>query len=164
MAPDGSEIVRPAHEWVDRLPDPAALLNRPEGHEARPIRSARVSIRSAAGEAAVADEDGYLNRVEVFGEEGPGELRLHPDHLVIAREEQGAAGREESWPLESLTAVQASSSTLQLKRRGRTLLSFRFHDDAIYLWEELLRAALRDFYGRTGRGVIREFQPRISTR
>lgn len=149
-APDGGETVRSAAEWLERLPAPSTLLG------SDPIRVASVLVRRATGSADVFGEAGYLNRVEVFGDEEHGWLRLEADRLVL----EGLQGEGE-WPLETLTAVQASSNNLQIKRKGEPLVSFRFQDDAIYLWEHLLRAALRDFYGRTGRGVIREFQPRI---
>lgn len=151
VSPDGSATARSAAEWVERLPDPVTLL------ENDPVRTARVTMRTVTSEARVFGDTGYLNRVEVFGKEAIARLRLEPNRLIVEREGDEA----DVWPLESLTAVQASSNTLQLKRHARPLAAFRFHDDAIFLWENLLRAALRDFYGRTGRGEIREFQPRI---
>lgn len=156
VAPDGTETVRPPAAWLDDLPDVSTLLGKD------PIRRARVSIRPVTGEAPVYGSAGYLNRIEVFGDERPGTLTLHPDHLVAERDELD--GAPSSWPLETLTAVQTSSRSLQLKPRGVPLVAFRFLDDSIFLWEQLIRAALRDFYGRTGRGEIREFQPRIETR
>lgn len=154
VAPDGAVTEASAREWLDRLPEPASLLS--SNH----VRTASVVVRIATETARVQGQGGYLNRVEVFGEPVTGSLRLERDRLVVSLD-----GRdEEPWPLETLTAVQASSGTLQLKRRGQPLVAFRFENDAVYLWEELLRAALRDFYGRTGRGAIAEFQPRIVAR
>lgn len=164
VAPDGAETARSAPDWLERLPDPASLLDND------PVRTAHVTIRAATDEKKVFGAGGYLNRVEVFGEPSPGTLRLERDRLIIARDGVGEdptakKGEEpEVWPLDTLTAVQTSSKSLQVKRRDRPLLAFRFHDDAVFLWERLLRVALRDFYGRTGRGEIREFQPRIVTR
>jgi hypothetical protein len=160
IAPDGTVTARPAREWLDRLPDPASLLGTDPDAGDGPVRSADVDIRTVVRDEVVRGEAGYLNQVEVFGEPEPGSLTLDRDRLVVTRE----GGTAEAWPLEELTAVQASSSSLQLKRRGRPLAAYRFHDDSVYLWEQLLHAALRDFYGRTGRGSIVEFQPRISTR
>lgn len=165
VAPDGTETVHTAAEWLEHLPYPASLL------EDDPVRSARVLIRAVTGEAAVTGEGGYLNRIELFGDEVPGTVRLEPERLVVEWDEDSHFGRGhgqsarrcENWPLESLTAVQTSSTSLQLKRRGEPLVAFRFQNDSLYLWEQLLRAALRRFYGKTGRGAIREFQPRIVT-
>ncbi len=154
VASDGAVTEGSARDWLERLPDPASFLV----HD--PVRTAHVAIRAASATAPVHGAGGYLNRVEVFDDPVPGVLRLHGDRLEVEREGESPV----SWPLDSLTAVQASSGTLQLKRRDAPLIAFRFHDDAVYLWEELLRAALRDFYGRTGRGVIQEFQPRIVAR
>ena len=111
------------------------------------------------GSDTVHDGEGYLNRIEIWGEESPGMLELYPDRLELKLDGEAAV----PWPLESLTAVQASSSALQINRRGEPLASFRFRNDSIFLWEELMHAVLRDFYGRTGRGEIIEFQPRIVT-
>ena len=140
------------------LPDPETIVA--QGDTANHvIRSADVQVSRVTGFDTVRDADGYLNRIELWGEEAPASLELRKDRLVLAPEEGGPV----TWPLESLTAVQASSSSLQLNRRGEPLVSFRFTDDSIFLWEHLLHAALRDFYRRTGRGEILEFQPRIVT-
>ena len=163
--PGGVETTRSAAEWIERLPGLETLL------DADPIRAANVRIRAVTGDKAVYGEAGYLNRAELFGDPEPGLLTLRKDRLVVARggsgeepgNEPGEASPEE-WPLEALTAVQASSSSLQVKRAGKALVSFRFPDDAIYLWENLLREAVRVFYRESGRGEILEFQPRIVTR
>ncbi len=155
--PNGTEQVGSAAEWLARLPDPASLL------ASDPIRAARAEIREVVRDDVVTGDAGYLNRVEVLGDPVPGSLRLTADRLIVEREGGDRPGSED-WPLETLTAVQTSSRSLQLKRRDAPLTSFRFRDDALYLWERVLRAALRDFYGRTGRGEIQEFQPRIVAR
>lgn len=168
-APDGSITVRTPAEWIDMLPEPAALLGN------QPVRTAHVMIQPVTGEAKVTGTVGFLNRIEVFGDETPGTLTLLADALVVAEGGEGAEGVEQpqkprgalagdSWGLETLTAVQTSSKTLQIKRRGASLVSFRFLDDSVYLWERLIRAAIRDFYARTGRGEVLEFQPRIVAR
>lgn len=61
------------------------------------------------------------------------------------------------------TAIQASSSSIQIKARGEPVVSFRFPEDSPRFWEELLQEALRRFYRERGMGEIREFQPRIET-
>lgn len=156
--PDGSHVIRRPREWLQRLPDPAVLLQRGKDED-RPLRSARVVARWVTGTDAVDDRDGYLNRIEVWGDGEPGTLEIWTDSLVFAPEGEEPA----RWPLESIVAVQASSNSLQINRSDAPLVGFRFTDDSIRLWEELLRTALRDFYGRTGRGEILEFQPRIVT-
>ncbi|MFW6205769.1 MAG: hypothetical protein ACOC5I_00890, partial [Gemmatimonadota bacterium] len=141
-----------------RLPDPETLVNQHD-RDSDLIRVARVRTRRVTGSDTVHGEDGYLNRIELWGDEATGRLELRADRLVY----EGDDGERAEWPLESVTAVQASSSTLQINRRRLPLVSFRFEDDSIYLWEELLHAALRAFYRRTGRGEIVEFQPRVVT-
>jgi hypothetical protein len=157
-SPDGKGVVRSVPEWLDRLPSPASLVEA--GREGGAVRTARVTVRAVEEDRPVHGEDGFLNRVELFGDARPGTLELHADSITFRPDD----GPPLTTPLEELTAVQASSRTLQLKRRGSALESFRFLDDAVYLWELLLHAALRDRFGRLGRGEIVEFQPRITTR
>jgi hypothetical protein len=161
--PDGRIIARSPAEWVDRLPDPASLLESGEGKgagEGEALRRARVAAREATGSAVVRSGGRYLNQVEQYGPQRLAALEIHPDSLVY-QPEGGAARR---WGMEALTAVQTSSSTLQIRVRAQPLISLRFLDDSLFLWEMLLHAALRSFYRRTGRGEIVEFQPRIVAR
>jgi hypothetical protein len=161
--PDGATVDRTAAEWIDLLPDPATRLEAGEGGadsapSPRIVRRARVVAREATGTTIVRGEGGaYLNRVEVYGPRRTGTLELGQERLIFRPEGQEPL----EWPLDALSALQASSSTLQLKDRRRPLVSFRFLDDSIYLWESLIQAALRAHYRRTGRGEIVEFQPRI---
>ena len=156
--PSGAEIVRRPAEWLARLPDPQVIVEqRVDSDEA--IRRATVDMSRVVGSDTVHDRDGYLNRIELWGDEAPATLELFRDRLLLTPE----LGRPESWPLQTVTAVQASSSSLQINRRAQPLASFRFRDDSIFLWEQLMHVALRDFYARTGRGEIVEFQPRIAT-
>lgn len=157
-APDGSRtVLRPA-DWLARLPEPQAFVQQRLG-EGNEIRAARASMRRGVGFERVFGEHGYLNRVEVWGEPTAGRLELWAGRLVWSPDQ----GDSEAWPLDSLTAVQASSRAIQLNRARAPLVEARFDDDSIFLWERLLHAALREFYGRTGRGEIVEFQPRIVT-
>lgn len=160
LHPDGTRVVRRPAEWLERLPDPETLVHQAD--EDSVIRTARVQAARVTGSEPVHGEGGYLNRIELWGEEHPGTTELRRDRLLYTPDQPGEA-EPLDWALESLRAVQASSSTLQLNRKGAPMVSFRFLDDSIFLWEELLHATLRDFYGRTGRGRIVEFQPRIVT-
>lgn len=171
--PEGEEIVRRPAEWVDRLPDPASLLNATpadrdrgeEGEGEQPegtrVRGARVVASFVVGHEVVRDEGQYLNRIEIYGDEAGGTLELWHDQAAFR-----AAPPEPAvlWRFDDLTAVQASSRTLQLKARGRPLASFSFVDDSSFLWERLLKAALDRHYQRTGQGEILETQPRICVR
>ncbi len=156
--PDGSSVTRRPAQWLERVPDPQTLVPQDvRGDET--IRASRVAMARVVGFEAVHDGTGYLNRIEIWGEEAPGTLEIRPARLVFTPED----GADESWPLDTIIAVQASSHTLQINRRDTPLMSFRFLDDSIYLWEELLHAVLAAFYRRTGRGEIVEYQPRIVT-
>ena len=188
---DGSTEVASAAAWVDRLPALDSLMPRPEeaaaaagaGEAGATVRTARVRSRQATKTDVVRGDSGYLNRIEIFDRDAPGRLELTTDALVYR---PGAAGSEgpdgshgsdpavgpdagenveaaRTWGLGQLTAVQASSRTLQIKVRDRPLVSFRFEDDSVFLWELLLQEVLRRYYRRAGRGEIAEFQPRIVT-
>lgn len=154
---DGHVAVRPPDQWVDRLPPAEALLKGDHGDS---VRQARAVAREAVSTQAIRKGGRFLNRIELYGAKRAATLEMRQDGLIYQPE-----GEEpRSWPFEALTAVQTSSSTLQINVRGHPLVSFRLLDDSIYFWEQLLHAGLRDFYRRTGRGEIAEFQPRIVTR
>ncbi len=154
--PDGTEEAAEPARLLDRVPSATVLLDR--GRD--PVREAAASLRTAEGEGVVRMNGAYLNRYERLGDPVEGTLRLHRDRVVF-EPETGAPTR---WPFERLTAIQPSSSTLQLKGRGQPVVSIRFDDDSVRLWEELLMAAVQAFYMRRGWGDIAEFQPRIVVR
>lgn len=155
-APDGTRTVLSIVEWLERLP-PAPSIS--ESAHAIAYRRDRVEARLAEGEDTVRWRGKFLGRIERLGPRRPGTLTLEHERLVFADDQ----GSDRVWPLTSLTAVQASSSTLQIKARGEPVVSLRFADASIRLWELLLHAALRRLYRATGRGDIIEFQPRIVT-
>ncbi len=155
--PDGStSTARPA-TLLDRSPPATVLLKR--GRD--PIRRAAASLRIAESEGVVRMNGRYLNRYERLGDPVDGILALHEDRVVFRPDDDGA---EHAWPFDRLTAVQPSSSTLQLKGRDQPVASIRFAHDSVRLWEELLMAAIQAFYTDRGCGEIAEFQPRIVVR
>ncbi|HEX6940053.1 MAG TPA: hypothetical protein VF158_11630 [Longimicrobiales bacterium] len=158
--PDGAPRVLPAAAWADMLPAIEDSVRFREAGGAGPLHRARVHARVAAGAAVVRLRGTYLNRIERFGPPRDGELLLRADRLQFIPD----GGPAEEWDFDAVTAVQPSSSTLQVKARGRPVISFRFPDDSARYWEELLCAALRRHYRAAGRGEIIEFQPRIATR
>lgn len=153
--PTGEETVRTAAEWVDRLPDPAGLLT---GRD--PVRSSAVRARAVERYETVRERGRYLNRIEIFGEEVPGTLRLDTEALSFTPD----GGEPRRWDFGALRAVQASSRSLQVRGRPHPLTSFAFADDSSFLWEQLIALALAAFYRRTGRGEIVELQPEICVR
>src|SRR5262245_63483192 len=84
----------------------------------------------------------YLGEVEYFGDPIEGKLSLTAD-AVVFDPEQGEVIR---WPLHELTAVQPSSTTLQLKVRHGPVVSLRFPKGSPLLWEERLRSAVQASY------------------
>ncbi|HEX7118733.1 MAG TPA: hypothetical protein VF212_08100 [Longimicrobiales bacterium] len=157
----GEARTLPAAAWADLLPDIEATERfRVDGEPGRVLHRARTRARFAVAEAVVRLGLRYMNRIERFGPPSDGELVLHADRLSFAPDD----GAPEAWAFDEITAVQPSSSTLQVKARGRPVASFRFPEDSARFWEELLCAALRRHYRAAGRGEIVEFQPRIATR
>lgn len=157
--PDAAPVVRNAAELLDRLPPASVLLER--GSD--PSRLAHVTLRLAEGEGVVRNGREFLNRFERFGEPREGALELHSDRVSFVPT-TGTDHTVITWTFEGLTAVQPSSTTLQLKGRAMPVASFRFADDSVRLWEELLMAAIQRYYDSAGKGRIAEFQPRIVTR
>ena len=136
---------------VDRLP-PVSEMPLPNGR----LGPAHARVRVARTTTPVRDKEDFLGRVEVFGAAMNATATLDDRTL--------AAGIPESplvWPLETITAVQPSSSTLQINSRAHPLVSFRFIDQSVRLWEEALQERLRRIHRDAGRGRIVQFHPHI---
>jgi hypothetical protein len=157
---DPATLIRHARDWVGELPDITVSFGP---QEAGPLAMARVTYRLAAGTRAIHHRGTFLGTIERLAAPRHGSLELHADRVRVAPAGEGeVAGLE--FALESLTAIQASSSTLQIKPRRTPLVAFRFPEGSARYWEEALRAALRDRYRALGLGEIIEFQPRIAVR
>lgn len=160
-AANGTSRTLPAAEWADMLPpiEEFAARLEPSGADGALYRT-RVRARTATGESVIRLDSVYLNRIEQFGPPREGVLALLADRLRLDPDD----GEAEEWAFDELTAVQPSSSTLQIKARRRPVVSFRFPEDSARFWEEILCATLRRYYREAGRGEIVEFQPRIVAR
>lgn len=175
--PDEEAVVRRPIDWIERLP-PLPLdtyrtaegkrlialeadleFGRPPGEDAF-IRRDLAVVRVAEGEDDIHKGDEFLGRMERLGLKRSGMLVLETALLRFLDDD----GSTRTWALDELTAIQPSSSTLQIKTRGGPVVSIRFPEGSLRLWEELLQAILRHRYREQGRGEIVEFQPRISTR
>ena len=97
---------------------------------------------------------------ERFGSKLRGHVRLTPDALIFRQ----AEWTEREWPLARLTAVQPTSSALQVKVRDQPVAYLKFLDGSVRLWEHRIQQRLRTLYQERGWGEIVEFQPRITTR
>jgi|GEM_PF-541552 len=156
-------------EWVDRLPelDVEERIRRAEAAGSA-LLSEPALLRMQAGEVPVYFRGRYLNQIEDLGPPRHGLLQLFPDRVTFlptgAGEEGGDAASSITWPFGEITAVQPSSSTLQLNSRRLPLASFKVPGGSIRFWEALLCAALARYYLMNGLGEIIEFQPRIATR
>ena len=135
---------RSAAEWTAQLP-PIPITG-----------SAECLLRSAESSMTVTSYGEYLGRIERFGNFRFGTLTLTETALKFEPRD-GENGFE--WPLGDLTAIQPSSTALQIKARRQPVVSIKFSNSSSRLWEERLQAALRKYYG--GREIL-EFQPRIA--
>ena len=147
--PNKPEELKHPSEWLDFL---AAHPPVPS-----PGRQERVIVRLADTQEPYRHSGQYLGHVEQFGLPLTGSLRLAEDALIFAR----YGGGQEVWPLDHLTAVQPSSTTLQLKIRHGPIISVRFVDASPLLWEARLREAVQARFTASGKGDILEYQPRI---
>lgn len=150
-------VLSPA-EWLDRLPG----LDL-EGGDV--VRREPATLRTETGSMPVSFRGTYLNRIERLGPPRRGVLELHPRKVVFhPAADPKDATEPVTWDFDEITAVQPSSSTLQLSARGMPLAALQVPGGSIRFWEELICTALRHHYHSTGRGEIIEFQPRIATR
>jgi hypothetical protein len=138
-------------ELVDRLP-PISEMPLPNGR----LGPVPAIVRVARAAVPVRDGPDFLGRVEVFGPAVSATITLD-DHTLAA----GIPERPLVWPLETITAVQPSSSTLQINSRAHPLASFRFRDQSVRLWEEMLQDRLRRVHSAAGNRRIVQFHPRI---
>ena len=150
----GEEMIRPAAAWLDTLPSPVPadgpVVAGPE----------RVRVKLAADQVKpVFHRRELIGWVECFGKPAQGSLSLDQEALTFAVEGWGR-----SVPLEQLTAIQPSSSSLQLRTSNGTVASVRFMESSVLRWEILLQEAVRRRWTALGRGRVIEFQPRIACR
>lgn len=137
---------RTAAEWSLQLP------------AVSPTGKAECLVRVALSDMPIRAYGEYLGRVEKFGSFQFGEVELNDTSLKFtAREGDGSF----EWLLGEITAVQPSSTALQVKARKLPVVSIKFVTSSSRLWEERLQAALRKYY--SGRDII-DFQPHICLR
>lgn len=139
-------IEKPAGKWARELPSVSL-----EG-------SADCTVRFADRDLPIRAYGQYMGRYEQFGEPVAGRLSVDAERVRFQ------ATRSFDWSLLDLTAIQLSSSTLQLKARRQPLVTIRFTTSSSKLWEERLQGAVQAAYHRAGKGDVVEFQPRIVTR
>lgn len=158
----GEKITLSPAEWVDRLP-PLGIEERIRAarENDRPLLEERVLLSTADGDEMVSFHGVYLNRIERFGPPSPGILGLETEAVVFRPDDLAPPMR---WTFDAISAVQPSSSSLQLYALRLPLVSIKVPEGSIRFLEELLCAALRVYYRERGRGEIIEFQPRIATR
>jgi hypothetical protein len=155
------------------LPELSRLLDEAGGPVPRALvdngrlrYEARVRLRRATREDPVYHEGRLLGFAERLGEPVEWTLTLDGGRLLFRIGDKGVRAApngpaELTWELCTVTALQASSSSVQLSVGGEEVLVFRFREDSARRWELLLGEALRREWTRLDRGRIAEFQPRI---
>ena len=151
---NGREEERPAAAWLETLPD--LVLNDPDA----PIAPQRAVVRIGRAGIPLRFRRRFIGYGERFGARVPGRITLTRDALVFEPDD----GEALRWTLDRITAVQPTSSALQIKARGMPVAAIRFLEGSVRFWEFQLQERLRARFRAEGRGEIVEFQPRICTR
>jgi hypothetical protein len=147
--PNQPAVVHSAAEWLDLLHEQG--LHRLLG------RSAQVVVRIADKYRPYRHAGVYLGEIEQLGEPMTGTLTVDQEAVRFTAE----GGASFVWPLDELTAVQPSSTSLQLKIRRGPIIALKFPGNSPLLWEERIRYAVQARYTAKGLGEIIEYQPRI---
>lgn len=143
---------RSVEDWEARLPSLDQAAEGPPGR-------ASAILRTATAPRPVRFREGLLGWAERFGPKTPATVEIDEDFLRLRTD-----AREQTWELTTVTAVQPSSSAVQLHRRDGALISLAFPEASVRLWEARLQAAVRRAYRNAGRGEITDFHPTIRTR
>lgn len=148
---DGTVDCRPAPQFEDMLPSATEI----------PLTGGRLGprpalVRIARSTLPVHDSGELLGIVERFGPRIAATVTLNDAALAIGVPEAPIV-----WPLDAITAVQPSSSTLQINSRIHPLVSIRFLLDSVRLWEAVLQQKIRRTHQEAGRGSVVAFHPRI---
>lgn len=148
---DGVVEAKPAALFEDLLPplDQIPVAGGRLGPRPAQIRIARKAV-------PIRDRGEFLGLAERFGPRIIANVSLNDEALAI-----GVPEAPMVWPLEAITAVQPSSSTLQVHSRIHPLVSIRFLIDSVRLWEAVLQQKIRARYRAAGRGTVITFHPRI---
>ena len=141
-------VAKQPREWVKQLPAPTLT------------GSAECHVRFATTDTPIHSFGQYFGRFESFGEPVRGTLVLNEDHVRFT----SGSDLLYNVKLIDLTAIQLSSSSLQLKARRQPLLTIKFTKASPRMWDERLQMAVREAYRKAGLGDVVEFQPRVVCR
>ena len=162
--PNGETRIRVRHEEGTLEVQAAVLTRRIQRFGGAGTRAddggvyrarAQVRARFITGEAPYRLRDRLMGFIERIGPPERGELVLDGDTLGF----EGESPRE--WRLDEMTALQTTSSSVQISFVDESVVSFRLEEESVRRWEDLLRRALSRHWAEQGRGEIHEFQPRI---
>lgn len=163
----------PAGILSRQMDEHGGALSLARGEDGRLRHHTRVRARFANREGPVRFRGEFLGLFELFGAGDEGILTLEHDRLTFQPgpgapgDRRGSGGEGEgvrAWHLLELRALQTSSSSVQISPREGGVILFRFPEDSVKRWEELLRGAISEVWEEAGRGKVIEFQPRIRAR
>lgn len=131
--------------------DDALLENIAE----KPLRRSKTAILKAA--AVPRPMQGYhrwfSHRLDDFEPKKSGRLFIFKKHLEFHHNQQVL-----KWPIEAITCMGTTGSSLLLKTRGKAVLYLKFPDESHLKYEILLRKWLDNHYRAAGREIL-EYQP-----
>lgn len=157
VARDGAARVASAAELEAELPP---VDSEPEGGVLGPEP---VLVRTAGAARAVRSGRTLIGWAERFGPPTPATASLDPLSFVL-QPSDGLDSQRMEWQLETITAVQPSSSTLQIKADRQPVVSIRFLASSVRRWEAMLHHRIAERARACGRGEVVQFHPRIRFR
>jgi hypothetical protein len=154
---DGVDEVSPVALLVDRIEELGGCLTAAVGEDGAFRYASPVLYHGFLEEREVRGRGRLLGFRETPGTAVDGVLELTARSLTFL-----SAERSDEWPLDSVTALQVSTRSLQLGILRRGTLQMTFPEASTLRWEALLQHAIQELWTSRGRGTIAEFQPRIS--
>lgn len=130
--------------------------SRASGPDGRLHARARVRAQFVSTEEPLRFRDRLLGFVERLAPATAGELVLDGNHMELR-----SAHDTHRWAIQEIDSLQTTSSAVQISLGRRGVILFRFPEDSVRRWDDLVRSALQLRWDELGRGRIVEFQPRV---
>jgi len=155
---DGTKRTVPAARLTDAIAAFGGPLTRATTNTGSIAYAANVISRRSGAEQAVWYGSHLLGFSEERGDKRVGRLEVTGQGLTLTHD----SGDVERWSFLDLTAVQTSSSSVQISDGRGRIVQFKYPEDSSRRWEELLRTLVARRWLEAGRGEVVEFQPHIT--